>query len=140
MKNFLKYITKEFYHEEEKRQNTQSFRIAKKIESVGQEVLPEVSETASVVSDPSTTSTIYYGEEPTLPDFWYQQRVELIRKMYPDLPRHHKSKNKTWKQVYNEYINEMRKVPNLKADVIKEQKIERDALELAKRGLLEEEE
>jgi hypothetical protein len=60
--------------------------------------------------------------------------------MYPGLPRHNKSKFKTWKQVYNEYINEMKNVPSLKADVIKEQNIERDALELAKRGLLEEEE
>jgi hypothetical protein len=34
----------------------------------------------------------------------------------------------------------MKKDPSLKADFIKEQKIERDALELAKRGLLEEEE
>jgi hypothetical protein len=60
--------------------------------------------------------------------------------MYPDLPRRNKSKYKTWKQVYNEYINEMKNVPNLKGDVIKKQKIEREALELAKRGLLEEEE
>jgi hypothetical protein len=60
--------------------------------------------------------------------------------MYPGLPRHHKSKYKKWKQVYNEYINEMKNDPSLKADVIKEQNIEIEALELAKRGLLEEEE
>jgi hypothetical protein len=71
---------------------------------------------------------------------WYYNRVLKIRSKYPQLPRHNKSKYKTWKQVYNEYINEMKNDPSLKADVIKEQNIEREALEAAKRGLLEEEE
>jgi hypothetical protein len=60
--------------------------------------------------------------------------------MYPELPRQHKkTKTKSWKEVYNEYIAEMKRIPELKADAIKEQNFERSSLEAAKRGLLEEE-
>jgi hypothetical protein len=60
--------------------------------------------------------------------------------MYPELPRQHKkTKTKSWKEVYNEYIADMRNTPGLKADALKEQNIERSSLEAAKRGLLEEE-
>jgi hypothetical protein len=79
-------------------------------------------------------------QQPLLPDSWYQTRFEMIRKLYPYLTRQKKTKTKSWKEVYNEYLAEMSRNPTLKADVIKEQKIERSAIEAAKRGLLEEEE
>jgi hypothetical protein len=59
--------------------------------------------------------------------------------MYPELSRHKKTKTKSWKEVYNEYLAEMRRIPSLKADVIKEQNLERSNLEEAKRRILEEE-
>jgi hypothetical protein len=60
--------------------------------------------------------------------------------MYPELPRQHKkTKTKSWKEVYNEYIADMSHTPGLKADALKEQNIERSSLELAKSGLFEEE-
>jgi hypothetical protein len=43
--------------------------------------------------------------------------------MYPELTRHKKTKTKSWKEVYNEYIAEMKRIPSLRADVIKEQKL-----------------
>jgi hypothetical protein len=105
---------------------TSSFSSGEKIESVGQEVLPEGSETISTLSEPTT---VYYSSEPQqlsqllqqplLPDTWYKTRVEIIRKMYPELMRHKKTKRKSWKEVYNEYIAEMRRIPSLKADAIK---------------------
>jgi hypothetical protein len=56
------------------------------------------------------------------------------------LPRQHKKiKTKSWKEVYNEYLADMSRIKELRADVIKEQNFERSALEAAKRGLLEEE-
>jgi hypothetical protein len=112
---------------------------------VGQEVLPEGSETITTSSEP----TIYYSSEPQqlsqlpqqplLPDTWYKTRVEIIRKMYPELPRHKKTKTKSWKEVYNEYIAEVRRISSLKADALKEQNFEKSAIEAARRGLLEEE-
>jgi hypothetical protein len=59
--------------------------------------------------------------------------------LYPQLSRHKKTKTKSWKEVYNEYLAEMSRIPELRADVIKEQSFERSSLETAKRGLLEEE-
>jgi hypothetical protein len=59
--------------------------------------------------------------------------------MYPGLSRHKKTKAKSWKEVYNEYLAEMSRIPSLKADVIKEQNFERSNLEAARRGILEEE-
>jgi hypothetical protein len=76
--------------------------------------------------------------ELTLPELWYYNRVLKIRSKYLGLPRHNVSKKKTWKQVYNEYINDMKKDPSLKADVIKEQNEEKNALEQQKKGLLKE--
>jgi hypothetical protein len=108
--------------------------------SVGQEVLPEASETATTLSEASTR---YYSEpfqQPSLPGSWYKERVYIIRRLYPELPRQHKkTKRKSWKDVYNEYLADMRATPGLKADVIKEQNFERSNLEAAKKGILEEE-
>jgi hypothetical protein len=59
--------------------------------------------------------------------------------MYPELSRHKKTKTKSWKEVYNEYLAEMSRIPSLRADVIKEQSFERSSLEAAKKGILEEE-
>jgi hypothetical protein len=59
--------------------------------------------------------------------------------MYPELSRHMKTKTKSWKEVYYEYLAEMRRIPSLRADVIKEQNLERSNLEEAKRKMLEEE-
>jgi hypothetical protein len=60
--------------------------------------------------------------------------------MYPELPRQHKkTKTKSWKEVYNEYLADMSRIKELRSDALKEQNIERSALELAKKGLLEEE-
>jgi hypothetical protein len=59
--------------------------------------------------------------------------------LYPELSRHKKTKTKSWKEVYNEYLAEMSRIPELRADVIKEQNFERSNLEAAKRGILEEE-
>jgi hypothetical protein len=73
-----------------------------------------------------------------LPDDWYKKRVEMIRKLYPYLTRHKKTKIKSCKEVDNEYLAEMNRTPQLKADVLKEQNLERSAIEAAKRGLLEE--
>jgi hypothetical protein len=59
--------------------------------------------------------------------------------MYPELSIHKKTKTKSWKEVYNEYLAEMSRIPALRADAIKEQNFERSNLEAAKRGILEEE-
>jgi hypothetical protein len=59
--------------------------------------------------------------------------------MYPEFSRHKKTKSKSWKEVYNEYLAEMSRIPSLRADVIKEQNFERSNLEAARRGILEEE-
>jgi hypothetical protein len=64
-----------------------------------------------------------------LPDKWYEERVEIIKAKYPHLPRHHKSRYKSRHEVYNEYIEEMNKIPSLLADVAKESIIERTAVE-----------
>jgi hypothetical protein len=79
-------------------------------------------------------------QQPLLSDKWYKKRVEVIRKMYPYLTRHKKTKTRSWREVYNEYLADMSRIPELKADVIKEQNFERSDLVAAKRGSLEEEE
>jgi hypothetical protein len=58
--------------------------------------------------------------------------------LYPELSRHKKTKTKSWKEVYNEYLAEMSRYSTLKADVIKEQNFERSNLEATKKGILEE--
>jgi hypothetical protein len=107
--------------------------------SVGQEVLHKASETASTLSE---TSTRYYSEpfeQPSLPGTWYKERVYIIRRLYPELSRHVKTKRKSWKDVYNEYLAEMSRYPTLKADVIKERELEKSSLEELIKGMVEEE-
>jgi hypothetical protein len=72
-----------------------------------------------------------------LSDAWYKKRVEIIRNLYPTLSRHKKTKTKSWKEVYNEYLAEKSRILSLKADVLKEQNIERSTMEAVKRGLPE---
>jgi hypothetical protein len=76
-------------------------------------------------------------QQPVLSDAWYEKRVEIIRKLYPALTRHKKTKTKSWKEVYNEYLAEMSRIPTLKAEVLKEQNIERSTMEAVRRGLPE---
>jgi hypothetical protein len=103
----------------------------------GQEVLPEGFESISTFSEPLKLPQVF--QQPLLPDSWYKARAEIIRKMYPELSRHKKTKTKSWKEVYNEYLAEMSRISSLKADVIKEQNLEGSILEEAKRKMLEEE-
>jgi hypothetical protein len=59
--------------------------------------------------------------------------------LYPELSRHAKTKRKSWKDVYNEYLAEMNRIPALRPDVIKERNIEKSSLEELIKGMLEEE-
>jgi hypothetical protein len=59
--------------------------------------------------------------------------------LYPELSKHLKTKRKSWKDVYNEYLAEMNQIPSLRADVIKERNIEKSSLEEVIKGMLEEE-
>jgi hypothetical protein len=66
-------------------------------------VLQQVPEVLSVSSGP----TVIYPQpeqltqilqQPVLSDAWYKKRVEIIRKLYPTLSRHKKTK-KSWKEI-----------------------------------------
>jgi hypothetical protein len=97
------------------------------------------SETPSTVSE---VSTRYYSEpleQITLPGTWYKNEVSIIRKLYPELSRHNKTKRNTWKDVFNEYIAEMQRTPSLRADAIKYRNLEKEALEEEIKKRLEEE-
>jgi hypothetical protein len=111
----------------------------KKIVSVGQEVLPEASETATTLSEASTKCYSEPFQQPSLPGTWYKERVYIIRRLYPELSRHIKTKRKSLKDVYNEYLKEMSLIPTLGADVIKERELEKSSLEELIKGMLEEE-
>jgi hypothetical protein len=98
----------------------------------------------STASLPSGTTVLYPQPEQLtqillrpLPDEWYEERVDIIKALYPHLPRHHKSRYKSWHEVYNQYIDEMKKDSSLLADVVKERDIERAAVEDYNRKLLE---
>jgi hypothetical protein len=100
-----------FHEVENKRENYSQFWKCQKNRKRWAGSPAEGSETATTLSEPTTR---YYSSEPQqltqllqqplLPDSWYKTRVEIIRKMYPELSRHKKTKTKSWKEVYNEYL------------------------------------
>jgi hypothetical protein len=102
-------------------------------------VVPEVLSVSSGpnVMYPQPEQLTQILQQPVLSDAWYKKRVEIIRKLHPQLTRHKKTKTKSWKEVYNEYIAEMSRIPSLKADALKEQNFERSAIEAVRRGLPE---
>jgi hemoglobin-like flavoprotein len=111
-KNCFKFITKEKNQENldqyQKKLSKKFCQESQKSVSVGQEVLPEVSETSTIISEPSSISTFpleeHLPEQVTEED--YERAVQLLKETYPEVRRRvYKTVNKTWEQVYEELVN-----------------------------------
>jgi hypothetical protein len=64
-------------------------------------------------------------------------KARIIRKLYSDLPRHNVSANKSWYQVYLEYLKDMGLNPLYRADLSKELNIHTAAVEEHHKEILE---